>query len=143
MSLFAISRLAYCVRYHSVMSALTEASHQVHSGIDDSPCQIAAKRGNKHGADLHMIRSRDTDGARDGQCHYQAEKNFGEPFNRCEYTPKQPHGIPRRTCILLWVRRCLQASTNEFAENRSFEELARRFLLLRPELQHFGRRYVR
>jgi hypothetical protein len=58
------------------------------------PRQIAAERSNQQGADRHLIRSRDTDGARDRQRHYQAEQNFGEPFNRFEYTPRQPHGIP-------------------------------------------------
>src|SRR5215467_8895252 len=46
------------------------------------------------------IRSRDTDGVRDRQRHDQAEQNFGEPFNRFEYTPKQPHRIRQRTHIL-------------------------------------------
>src|SRR5262249_54095025 len=107
----ALAGLAYCVRYHRVMSTLTEASHQIHAGVDDPPHQIAAERGNQHRADRHLICSRDTDGARDRQRHYQAEQNFGEPLNRFEYTPKQPHGIARRTCILLRVQRGLQGST--------------------------------
>src|SRR5215467_9594428 len=58
------------------------------SGVDDPPRQIAAERGNQHRADRHLICSRDTDGARDRQRHYQAEQNFGEPLNRFEYTPQ-------------------------------------------------------
>ena len=46
------------------------------SGVDDPPRQIAAERGNQHCADRHLIRSRDTDGARDRSTPLSSRTEF-------------------------------------------------------------------
>jgi hypothetical protein len=73
MGIFAISRLAHGLRYQSHASALTEASHEVHSRINDSPGQIAAECRNQHGPDLQTVRCCDADRACNGEGHYQSK----------------------------------------------------------------------
>ena len=97
------------------MSTLTEASHQVHAGVDDPPRQIAAERGNQQGAHLHIIRSRYTDGTRIRQRHYQAEENFGA-VQQVRVRAQTAAWNPPRTYI------GLQGSTGGITENRSFDE---------------------
>src|SRR5262249_22388656 len=74
--LFAVSGLAYCLRYHRVMSTLTEAGHQVHARVDDPSRQIASEPGNQHPADRHLICSRGADGARDRSTPLSSRTEF-------------------------------------------------------------------
>ena len=104
------------------MSTLTEASHQVHAGVDDPPRQIAAERGNQHRADRHLICSRDTDGARDRQRHYQAEQNFGEPLNRFEYTPQTAAWNPPTNLNTTQGPARFAGFNRRNTENRSLDE---------------------
>jgi hypothetical protein len=66
MCFFGIGFLTHLLCNHSVAAAFTEASHQVHSTINDSPSQIATEGHKKHGPDLSMVRCYDADCARDG-----------------------------------------------------------------------------
>ena len=90
-----IGRFAQGSRYQRHASTLTKASHEVHSGIDDSPGQIAAKRGDQHGPDLQTVRCCDADRARNGEGHYQAKQDFGNPFDWFKHPVGQPHKTPR------------------------------------------------
>jgi hypothetical protein len=71
------------------VSPLADPGHDVHDGVDQSPCQIAAQGSNQHLADLHLIGARHAKGHGEGEHHDDAEENFGESFEGIENGLKQ------------------------------------------------------
>jgi hypothetical protein len=90
-SVLAIGRFTYGAHRQQIAPALADTSHQIHSGIDNSPGYIASERREQHRPYRETICRRHTDRARDGQGHYQTEQDFGEPFDWLKHPAGQSH----------------------------------------------------
>ena len=69
MSAFGIRRLTYAFCHQEIVAALSEPCHQIHSGINDAPYEIASERGDHHVIDLNTVRCGDADRACDREGH--------------------------------------------------------------------------
>jgi hypothetical protein len=65
MRIFGLGCLTHVLCYHGIAATFTEASHEIHSSINDSPTQITTERSKKHCPNLKMIRCYHADYARD------------------------------------------------------------------------------
>src|SRR6516165_10749679 len=48
MSAFGIRRLVYAFCHQEIVAAFSEPCHQIHSGINDAPCETASERSDHH-----------------------------------------------------------------------------------------------
>ena len=116
MSVLAIDRLTDRSHGQHIAPALAEARHQIHSGVDNSPGDIATERSEQHRPYCEAIGRRDADRARDGQGHYQTEQDFGEPFDRLKHPAGQSHKMSPQF-VALRARRCASKHLNGSTQN--------------------------
>ena len=76
-----------------------QGRHEVHDGIDDPPCQVAAERADEHRADFLPTGFGGAQRSRKGEGHDEAEQDLREPVDWLEQAAaRQGRGLWHGSC---------------------------------------------